>query len=92
MTIASIGAFIVGEYPEAVAVMLMFGIGEMFEEYAEEKSRKSISALMEINPDYANVIRNGNIEKVSPEDVDIGDIILIKPGEKVPLDCIIRLR
>lgn len=92
MTIATIGAFCIGEYPEAVTVMLLFAIGELFEEYAEEKSRKSISDLMDIKPDYANIERNGKIEKVKPEEVNIGDIIIIKPGEKVPLDGIVRKR
>lgn len=89
MTIATVGAFFTRNYPEAVMVMLLFEIGELFQEYAEEKSRKSISALMEIKPDHANINRNGNIEKVSPEEVKVGDIIIIKPGEKVPLDGII---
>lgn len=92
MTVATIGAFLIGEYPEAVMVMLLFGIGELFEEYAEDKSRKSISELMDIRSDYANIEKNGNIEKVSPEEVKIGDIIIIRPGEKVPLDGIITKR
>lgn len=90
MTVATIGAFFIGEYPEAVMVMLLFGIGELFEEYAEDKSRKSISELMDIRADYANIERNGNIEKVSPEEVKIGDTIIIRPGEKVPLDGIVK--
>ena len=90
MTIATIGAFFIGEYPEAVMVMLLFDLGELFEEYAEDKSRKSISELMDIKPDYANIEKNGKIEKVSPEEVKIGDIIIVKPGEKVPLDGVIR--
>lgn len=90
MTIATIGAFFIGEYPEAVMVMLLFDLGELFEEYAEDKSRKSISELMDIKPDYANIEKNGTIEKVNPEEVKIGDIIVIKPGEKVPLDGIIK--
>lgn len=92
MSIATIGAFLIGEYPEAITVMLFFKVGELFEEYAEDKSRKSISSLMDIKPDYANISRNGNIEKISPEEVNIGDIIIIKPGEKVPLDGIIKMR
>ncbi len=91
MSIATIGAFAIGEYPEAVSVMLFFRIGELFEEYAEEKSRKSISDLMEIKPDYANLKKGENIEKVSPETVKVGDIIIVKPGEKIPLDGIVRI-
>lgn len=86
MTIATLGAFGVGEFPEAVAVMLFYQVGELFQSYAVDKSRKSISSLMDIRPDFANVERNGKLEKVEPEDVKIGDIIVIKPGEKVPLD------
>lgn len=86
MSIATIGAFAIGEYPEAVAVMLFYQVGELFQSYAVDKSRKSISSLMDIRPDYANVYRNGNIEKINPADVKIGEIIVIKPGEKVPLD------
>ena len=91
MSIATIGAFIIGEYPEAMAVMLFYQIGEMFQDYAVEKSKKSISELMNIRPDYANVKRNGEIQKVDPSDVDIGEIIVVSAGEKVPLDgAIIR--
>ena len=86
MTIATIGAFAIGEFPEAVAVMLFYQVGELFQSYAVDKSRKSISTLMNIRPDFANVDRNGNIEKVDPDDVKIGEIILVKPGEKIPLD------
>lgn len=86
MSIATIGAFAIGEYPEAVAVMLFYQVGELFQSYAVDKSRKSISSLMNIRPDYANVYRNGNIEKINPADVKVGEIIVIKPGEKVPLD------
>lgn len=86
MSIASLGAFIVGEYPEAIAVMLFFQVGEMFEEYAEDKSKKSIEVLMNIKPEFANVKMNNTIIKKSPNEVRIGDTILIKPGEKVPLD------
>ena len=87
MTIATIGAFGIGEYPEAVAVMLFYQVGELFQSYAVDKSRKSISSLMDIRPDFANV--EGKVEKVDPDDVEIGDIIIIKPGEKVPLDGVI---
>ena len=86
MTIATIGAFAIGEFPEAVAVMLFYQIGELFQSYAVDKSRKSITNLMDIRPDYANAYRNGNLEKVNPEEVQIGETIVIKPGEKVPLD------
>ena len=86
MTIATIGAFGIGEFPEAVAVMLFYQVGELFQSYAVDKSRKSIASLMDIRPDYANVERNGIIEKVDPYDVEIGETIVIKPGEKVPLD------
>ena len=90
MAIASIGAFAIGEYPEAVAVMLFYQIGEMFEDYAVGKSRKSIADLMNIRPDYANLkMPDGSIKEVSPEEVKIGDIIVIKPGEKVPVDGIV---
>ena len=86
MTIATIGAFAIGEYPEAVAVMLFYQVGEMFQSYAVDKSRKSIASLMDIRPDFANIKKNGCIEKVSPDKINIGDIIIVKPGEKVPLD------
>ena len=86
MAIATIGAFVIGEFPEAVAVMLFYQIGELFQGYAVDKSRKSIASLMDIRPDYANAYRNGNLEKVAPEEVQIGETIVIKPGEKVPLD------
>ena len=89
MTIATIGAFGIGEYPEAVAVMLFYQVGELFQSYAVDKSRKSISSLMDIRPDFANVEKEGKIEKVDPDDVEVGDIIIIKPGEKVPLDGVI---
>ena len=86
MTIATIGAFCIGEFPEACAVMLFYQIGELFQSYAVDKSRKSVAALMDIRPDYANVYRNKEIEKVDPDEVNIGEIILVKPGEKIPLD------
>ncbi len=86
MSIATIGAFGIGEFPEAVAVMLFYQVGELFQSYAVDKSRKSISSLMDIRPDFANVERNGKLEKVAPDDIKIGEIIIIKPGEKVPLD------
>ena len=89
MTIATIGAFGIGEYPEAVAVMLFYQVGELFQSYAVDKSRKSISSLMDIRPDFANVEKEGKVEKVDPDDVEVGDIIVVKPGEKVPLDGVI---
>lgn len=90
MTVATIGAFAIGEFPEAVAVMLFYQVGELFQSYAVDKSKKSISKLMDIRPDFANVERNGKIEKLNPEQVKIGEIIIVKPGEKVPLDGIIK--
>lgn len=89
MSVATLGAFAIGEFPEAVAVMLFYQVGELFQDYAVDKSRKSIASLMDIRPDYANVIRNGKEEKVDPSEVKIGDTIVIKPGEKVPLDGVV---
>ncbi|MBQ9994479.1 MAG: heavy metal translocating P-type ATPase, partial [Clostridia bacterium] len=89
MTIASVGAFIIGEYPEAVAVMLFFSIGEMLEKAAVRKSRESIAELMDIRPDYANLKTEDGLEKVDPDEVKVGDIIVVKPGERVPLDGIV---
>lgn len=89
MAVATIGAFAIGEFPEAVAVMLFYQVGELFQSYAVDKSRKSISNLMDIRPDYANLIKGEEIEKVDPDEIEIGDFILIKPGEKVPLDGIV---
>ena len=89
MTIATLGAFGIGEFPEAVAVMLFYQVGELFQSYAVDKSRKSISNLMDIRPDFANIEKNGKLEKVDPDEVEIGDIIVVKPGEKIPLDGLI---
>lgn len=86
MTIATVGAFIIGEYPEAVAVMMFYQIGELFSDIAVARSKASISALIDIRPDYANIETDGILCKVSPENVPAGSIIVIKPGEKVPLD------
>lgn len=86
MFIATIGAFAIGEYPEAVAVMLFYQTGEFFQERAVNRSRRSISELMNIRPDYANLKEGGTERKVSPEEVSIGQIIIVKPGEKIPLD------
>ena len=89
MTVATIGAFGIGEFPEAVAVMLFYQVGELFQSYAVDKSRKSIANLMDIRPDFANIEKDGKIQKVDPDDVKIGDIIVVKPGEKIPLDGIV---
>lgn len=86
MSIATIGAFFIGEYPEGVAVMLFYQVGELFQSYAVGKSRKSIVSLMDIRPDYANVKKGDELVKVDPDEVQIGDIIVIKAGEKIPLD------
>lgn len=86
MTISTIGAFCIKEYPEAVAVMIFYQIGELFQSYAVNKSRKSIQSLISIRPDYANVIRNEKIEKVDPDEVAVNEIIEVKSGEKIPLD------
>ena len=89
MSVATIGAFAIGEFPEAVAVMLFYQIGELFQSYAVDKSRKSIATLMDIRPDYANLYKNGEIEKVKPIEVTLGENIIVKPGEKIPLDGVI---
>ncbi|WP_461614610.1 heavy metal translocating P-type ATPase [Clostridium sp. Marseille-QA1073] len=89
MTIATVGAFAIGEFPEGVAVMLFYQVGELFQDIAVNKSRKSISSLMDIRPDFANLKTDGEIVKVSPEEVSVDDIIIIKPGEKVPLDGVV---
>ena len=86
MTIATLGAMLISEYPEALAVMLFYQIGELFQSYAVDKSRKSIASLMDIRPDYANLKKEDQIVKVDPDQVQLGDLIIIKPGEKVPLD------
>ena len=89
MALATIGAFAIGEFPEAVSVMLFYQIGELFQSYAVDKSRKSISNLMEIRPDFANLLKDEKEIKVDPDEIKIGDIIIVKPGEKIPLDGII---
>ena len=89
MTVATIGAFAIGEFPEAVAVMLFYQVGELFQSYAVDKSRKSIASLMDIRPDYANIEKDGKVEKVDPDEVKIGDIIIVKTGEKIPLDGVV---
>ncbi len=89
MTIATFGAIGVGELEEAVAVMLFYQVGELFNDYAVNRSRRSITNLMDINPDFANVVREGKEEQVEPDEVEIGEIIRVKPGEKVPLDGVV---
>ena len=86
MSVATVGAFGCGEYPEAVAVMLFYQVGELFQSVAVDRSRKSISALMDIRPDYANIEQNGELVQVDPEEVSVGDVIVVKAGERVPLD------
>ena len=86
MSVATVGAFGCGEYPEAVAVMLFYQVGELFQSVAVDRSRKSISALMDIRPDYANIERDGELVQVDPEEVAVGDTIIVKAGERVPLD------
>ena len=89
MSIATIGAFAINEYPEAVMVMILFQVGELFQSYAVEKSRRSIIGLMDIRPDYANIEKDGNIIKVNPAQVNAGDVITVMPGEKIPLDGVV---
>lgn len=89
MAVATVGAVCLGDYKEGVAVMLFYQIGELFQSYAVGKSRRNISALMDIRPDYANIERDGDIVQVDPDEVSIGDIIIVKPGEKIPIDGII---
>lgn len=90
MSIATVGAFFISEYPEGVAVMLFYQVGELFEKIAVERSRKSIASLMDIRPDYANIEIDGKLIKVSPDEVKVGDIIIVKAGEKIPLDGVIE--
>ena len=90
MSLATIAAILIGEYPEALAVMLFYNIGELFEDMALEKSRKNIKAMLELKPDFANVLRGENFIKVAPEEVKPGEIIIVKPGEKVALEGIVR--
>jgi Cd2+/Zn2+-exporting ATPase len=89
MAAATVGAILLGEYTEGVAVMLFYQIGELFQSYAVGKSRRNISDLMDIRPDYANVERDGTLEKVDPDEVEIGTVIVVQPGEKIPIDGII---
>ena len=89
MAVATIGAIVLGDYKEGVAVMLFYQIGELFQSYAVGKSRRNISELMDIRPDYANVEVDGNLEQVDPDEVEIGTIIVVQPGEKIPIDGIV---
>lgn len=89
MTVATVGAFCVGEYPEAVAVMLFYQVGELFQSVAVSRSRASISSLMEIRPDYANLEQAGKVEQVDPDQVQVGQIIQVGPGERIPLDGVV---
>ena len=89
MSLATVGAFIVGDFAEAVAVMLFYQVGELFQDYAVDQSRKSIAELMDIRPDFANVQRGDTMEKVDPDEVKVDEIIVIKPGERVPLDAVV---
>ena len=89
MALATVGALGIGEYPEAVFVMLFYQVGELFQSYSVGKSRQSISSLMDIRPDFANIEKDGQLEEVDPEDVAVGDMIVIKPGERVPLDGVV---
>ena len=89
MGLATVGAFIVGDFAEAVAVMLFYQVGELFQDYAVDQSRASIASLMNIRPDYANVQRGDSLEKVDPDEVKVDEIIVIKPGERVPLDAVV---
>lgn len=89
MALATVGAFGIREYAEAVAVMLFYQVGELFQNYAVGRSRQSISALMDIRPDYANIEKDGKLVQVDPDEVEVGDVIVIKAGEKVPLDGVV---
>ncbi len=90
MTVATIGAMILSEYTEGVAVMLFYQIGELFQSYAVGKSRKNITGLMDIRPDYANIEEDGEIKRVDPDDVEIGSVIIVNPGEKIPIDGVVE--
>ena len=89
MAVATVGAILLGDYKEGVAVMLFYQIGELFQSYAVGKSRRNISSLMDIRPDYANIERDGTLEQVDPDEVEIGSIIVVQPGEKIPIDGVI---
>ena len=89
MAVATVGAIVLGDYTEGVAVMLFYQIGELFQSYAVGKSRRNISELMDIRPDYANIERDGKLEKVDPDEVEIGSVIVVQPGEKIPIDGVV---
>lgn len=89
MAVATVGAIVLGNYTEGVAVMLFYQIGELFQSYAVGKSRRNISELMDIRPDYANIERDGKLEKVDPDEVEIGSVIVVQPGEKIPIDGVV---
>lgn len=89
MAVATVGAILLGDYKEGTAVMLFYQIGELFQSYAVGKSRRNISELMDIRPDYANVERDGELVQVDPDEVEIGTVILVKPGEKIPIDGVV---
>ncbi len=89
MTIATLGAYTIGEYPEAVAVMLFYQVGEFFQDYAVNKSRKSISSLMDLRPDFANLVKGDSVVQVNPETVEVGSVLVVKVGEKVPIDGVV---
>ena len=90
MAVATVGAILLGDYSEGVAVMLFYQIGELFQSYAVGKSRRNISELMDIRPDYANIEQDGKLEKVDPDEVEVGTVIVVQPGEKIPIDGIIE--
>ena len=90
MTVATIGAIVLGEYGEGVAVMLLYQVGELFQSYAVGKSRRNITELMDIRPDYANIEVDGELTQVDPDEVEVGSIIVVQPGEKVPLDGVVE--
>lgn len=90
MAVATIGAIALGNYKEGVSVMLFYQIGELFQSYAVGKSRRNISDLMDIRPDYANIEKDGDLEQVDPDEVEVGTIIVVQPGEKVPIDGVIE--
>ena len=90
MAVATVGAIFLGDYQEGTAVMLFYQIGELFQSYAVGRSRKNISELMDIRPDYANVERDGRLEQVDPDEVEVGTLIVVQPGEKIPIDGVVR--
>ena len=90
MAVATVGAIALGDYQEGTAVMLFYQIGELFQSYAVGKSRRNISELMDIRPDYANIEQDGKLEKVDPDEVEVGTVIVVQPGEKIPIDGIVE--